>query len=163
MIRFPVNPRRLGLPFAIGLLLAAPLAFAQSTAPAAASSASTAAGGTWSADQVRSMQMRQGSTAIDTLQLDDGQWQAKARKANGDWEDLSLDARTGQQIDDGEASGLTADQILDKLTADGYSGFDTLEFEDGEWHTDATNAAHQHVELHIDASTGKVTSEESTD
>lgn len=166
MIRVPVNSRRLAMPLALALALAAPLALAQSVAPAAPavpSSAAAPANGMWSADQVRAMLMRQGYTTVEKLQLDDGQWQAKARRTNGDWEDVTLDARTGQQMDDGETSGLTADQILDKLQAAGYSGFDTLEFDDGEWETNATNAAHQHVELHIDASTGQVTKEESAD
>ncbi|HET7359913.1 MAG TPA: PepSY domain-containing protein [Rhodanobacteraceae bacterium] len=79
---------RAALPLAMTLALAAPLAFAQSTAPAAPASTAAAVHGPWSADQVRAMLMRQGYTAIETLKLDDGHWKAKARRTNGDWENV---------------------------------------------------------------------------
>jgi hypothetical protein len=141
----------------VGLLLGAPLVFAQATAPAApAAPANT----TLSADQVRAMLMRQGYTQVKELELDDGHWKVKARDAHGDWDKLRLDARTGQQIDDGHTSGLTSDQILEGLKAKGYSGFDTLKFDDGEWETKAVNAGNRPVVLHIVPGTGQVTREE---
>jgi uncharacterized membrane protein YkoI len=162
-----MNPRRRSLPLAagslaIGLLLGAPLAFAQATAPAAPAAAARASA-TLSADQVRAMLMRQGYTQVKELELDDGHWKVKARDAQGDWDKLRLDARTGQQIDDGHTSGLTSDQILEGLKAKGYSGFGTLKFDDGEWEAKAVNAANRPVELHIDANTGQVTREEDAD
>lgn len=167
MHRFSTRPCRRSLPLIAGslgaaLLLGAPLAFAQTATPAAPAVAAPA-NATLSADQVRAMLMRQGYTQVKELKLDDGHWKVKARDAHGDWDSLRLDARTGQQIDDGETSGLTADQILDGLKAKGYSGFDTLKFDDGEWETKAVNAGNRPVELHIDAGTGQVTKEEDAD
>ncbi|NII11932.1 PepSY domain-containing protein [Oleiagrimonas sp. C23AA] len=116
-----------------------------------------------SADKVRSMLMRQGYTRIKEIKLDDGQWKVRARDSDGDWQTLHINAQTGQQKADGEVSALTSDQILDKLNAHGYRGYKTLEFDDGEWKTTATNRSGQRVQLKIDASTGKVIDEDQAD
>lgn len=148
---------------AICLTLALPYAFAGPVSAAPAPQDVAGAQGALSADQVRSMLMRQGYTEVKELKLDDGQWKAKARDADGDWDTLHVDARSGSEIDDGDASALTSDQVLAKLESSGYSGFGTLKYDDGEWTTQAMNAAHKTVELTIDGRTGRVTREKETD
>ncbi len=51
---------------------------------------------------------------------------------------------------------LTAPQVQSKLTAQGYTKIDDVKFNDGMWHAEAKSANGNHVNLRIDARTGKV-------
>lgn len=158
-----MNLHRFVMPLAVAVLVASPIALTPPAFATPVPQATAKAQGSMSADQVRSMLMRQGYTDVKELKMDDGQWKAKAKDSDGDWDTLHIDARSGHQIDDGHTAAMTADQVLAKLKAAGYSGFSTLKLDDDEWETTAVNSAHKTVELDISAKTGMVTKEKSKD
>ncbi|HWU76728.1 MAG TPA: PepSY domain-containing protein [Rhodanobacter sp.] len=51
---------------------------------------------------------------------------------------------------------LTEPQVQSKLTAQGYTKVHDLKFKDGMWHAEAKSANGNHVDVRIDAGTGKV-------
>lgn len=51
---------------------------------------------------------------------------------------------------------LTEPQVHSKLTEQGYTKVHDLKFKDGMWHAEAKSANGDHVDVRIDASTGKV-------
>jgi uncharacterized membrane protein YkoI len=51
---------------------------------------------------------------------------------------------------------LTEPQVHSKLTAQGYTKVHDLKFKDGMWHAEAKSANGTHVDVRIDAGTGKV-------
>lgn len=154
--------QQLALPLAIAMLAATPLMVVPAATAAPVPQATAKAEASLSADQIRAMLVREGYSEVKEMKLDDGQWQAKAKDDDGDWDTLHLDARSGHLIDGGETATMGSDDVLAKLKTDGYSGFSTLKFDNGEWQTTAMNAASKTVELTIDAN-GKVIKEKSAD
>jgi uncharacterized membrane protein YkoI len=51
---------------------------------------------------------------------------------------------------------LTEPQVHSKLTEQGYTKVHDLKFKDGMWHAEARSANGDHVDVRIDANTGKV-------
>lgn len=51
---------------------------------------------------------------------------------------------------------LTEPQVRSELTGQGYTKVHDLKFKDGMWHAEAKSANGEHVDVRIDASTGKV-------
>ncbi|ANB17105.1 PepSY domain-containing protein [Dokdonella koreensis] len=136
----------------------------------AATGALHATGGTGAAAPLTAATVRQrleaaGYSAIRDLEFDDGFWEADARNPAGRRVELRIHGWTGaiveERVEGGPvAGGLSAAQILERLAAAGYRNIRNLEFDDGYWEADATNAAGVRVELRIDPVTGEVVHEE---
>ena len=69
---------------------------------------------------------------------------------------LALSGGAMAQQATGATDALTAPQVRASLEAQGYTGVNDVEFDDGVWKADARSADGQRVELRIDPSTGKV-------
>lgn len=121
------------------------------------------------ATQVRQRLQAAGYRDIRDIEFDDGFWEAEARNAAGYAVDLVLHPTTVAvlaEVFDGAApseASLSAQQIRAALEAAGYYGIRDLEYDDGMWEADATNAQGQRVELKIDPATGQVLREQLDD
>lgn len=126
--------------------------------------------GTLTVAQVRDALTAAGYTRIDDVDFDDGFWEAEATAPNGDRVDLVLhpvtaavlDARVDRDNDDRDdvpptgSNVLTADAIRALLTTAGYTRITDVEFDDGRWEAEATNAQGLRVDLVLDPVTGAV-------
>ncbi|MFV0476342.1 MAG: PepSY domain-containing protein [Parahaliea sp.] len=112
-----------------------------------------------------------GYTAIHEVELDDGFWEAEARKPSGEKVELTVHPVTLEivsEVSDGNngynENGntntanpvLNAQQIRSVLLSSGYSNIRDLEFDDGYWEAEARNNAGINVDLKIDPRTGAV-------
>lgn len=110
-----------------------------------------------------------GWTHVHDLELDDGFWQAEARQSliHGEKVELVLHPQTLEVLSQVGRSGgianqqpvLGAAQIRHGLQQAGYTRVRDLDYDDGHWEAEATNAAGQAVELRLDPHTGQVLSE----
>lgn len=115
-----------------------------------------------------------GYQRVHDVKLDDGFWEADAYNQAGFEVDLTLHPITLAVLTEvveglGNATPgvgndyLSADQVRSGLEAIGYNRIHDLEFDDGRWEADATNAAGQRVELYIDPQSGAVLREKLDD
>ncbi|MDH5859217.1 PepSY domain-containing protein [Lampropedia aestuarii] len=119
------------------------------------------------AQQVAQHVQQLGYQRVHDVKFDDGFWEAEAYNQAGFDVDLTLHPITLavlSEVVDGLGSAtpgvgndyLSAAQVRSALEANGYSRIHDLEFDDGRWEADATNAAGQRVELRIDPTSGAV-------
>lgn len=114
-----------------------------------------------------------GYAQVEDLEFEDGFWEAEVRQhPRAPKQELLLHPitlevvqQTGAQHDAHAPSqpGLTAAQIVAQLQAAGYSRITDVEFDDGLWEAEATNARRQRVELKLHPQTGAVLREKLDD
>ncbi len=123
--------------------------------------------GAISSVEVRNRVLAAGYVKVRDIEFDDGFWEAEAVDTYGREIDLILHPITGVILNaPQEPTGtrpLTASEITTRLTAAGYSRIHDLEFDDGYWETDATNAGGERVEIRINPTTGIVVREQLDD
>lgn len=93
---------------------------------------------------------------VRDLELDDGFWEADARKGDGAWVDVRVHPVSGKVYAEDTTPKLDAASINTKLTAAGYSNVRDIDFDDGVWSVDARNKAGDDVDLAIDPDDGTV-------
>lgn len=110
---------------------------------------------------VEALVIDKGYVAPFDLEKRHGLWTAEATTLEGKRVELLVDVPTESVTAFGDSArpGLSAAEIQTRLTTAGYSNIRDLEFDDGFWEADATNAAGKKVELVIHPLTGAVLSE----
>lgn len=123
--------------------------------------------GALSASDVRNLVLDAGFVDVRDIEFDDAFWEVDAIDAHGREFDLVLHPVSGAILnapkDPAGSTPLNVDDIRSRLGAAGYSRIEDLEFDDGHWEADATNARGERVELKVDAYSGAVTSEQRDD
>jgi hypothetical protein len=104
-----------------------------------------------------------GYTDIRDVEFDDGFWEVEATSADGSKVELYVDPRSGEVLDRNAAPTLTAADIAARLEAAGYTNVRDVEFDDGRYEAEATNAAGQNVDLKVDGRDGSVVHEDIDD
>ncbi|SFD47430.1 PepSY domain-containing protein [Paracidovorax konjaci] len=122
-----------------------------------------------SAEQVAQRLRAGGYAVVYDVELDDGFWEAKARKSVQQHEKvefvlhpvtlevLSQVGRSGGTLNNQPVLG--AEQVVQALQQAGYTHVRGIEYDDGFWEAEATNRANQAVELRVEPTTGQVLSE----
>ena len=123
--------------------------------------------GALSASDVRSLVLDAGFVDVRDIEFDDAFWEVEAIDAHGREFDLVLHPVSGDILnapqDPAGSTPLNVDDIRSRLGAAGYSRIEDLDFDDGRWEAEATNARGERVELKIDAYSGAVTHERRED
>ena len=91
-----------------------------------------------------------GYVAPFELEFRHGQWTAEATTREGLRVDVLVNAATGvvYAIEEGGGAGsLSAAQVIERLTAAGYTNIRDVEFQDGFWEAEATASNGDRVEL----------------
>ncbi|WCM94307.1 PepSY domain-containing protein [Acidovorax sp. NCPPB 2350] len=126
-----------------------------------------------SVEQVAQRLRASGYAVVYDVELDDGFWEAKARPSASQGEKvefvlhpvtlevLSQVGRSGGTLNNQPV--LSADQVRLALQSAGYTRIRGIEYDDGFWEAEATNAANLPVELRVEPTTGKVLSEKLDD
>lgn len=81
---------------------------------------------------------------------------ADARSTDGNRLEVRIDSATGKLYPSTAVATLSAQDVRASLDAAGYTGVDDVEFDDGLWTADATDAQGQRVDLVMDPETGEV-------
>lgn len=132
-----------------GLVLAVSLAAGAAVAQDAMTSA-----------QVRTALTDGGYTEVRDLEFKGGLWKADARDATGNTIDVRFDPATGRIYPDNlGATRLSEADIRAKLTAEGFTRIDDVEFDDGLWEAEADNAQGQRMDLKMDPQDGRIISQ----
>lgn len=156
---------------AVALTLAGSVAFAQQapstsapgtvpTAPATGARDAARPTGALGEDAIRAAIARAGYTEIRKLKLDDGVWEAKARRGTGPWRELKIGPVTGKIYPEDAPSRLNADEIKARLAAAGYSNIHDVKFDDGLWSVDAVDPHGRNMDLLVDPDNGSVVAAE---
>jgi len=124
-------------------------------------------------EQVTQRLRAAGYAVVYDVELDDGFWEAKARQSTlqGEKVEFVLHPATLEVLSQVGRSGgtlngqpvLSADQVQQALQVAGYTRIRDIDYDDGFWEAEATNAANQPVELRIEPTTGKVLREKLDD
>ncbi|MBF9263989.1 PepSY domain-containing protein [Paracidovorax cattleyae] len=124
-------------------------------------------------EQVTQRLRAAGYATVYDVELDDGFWEAKARQSTlqGEKVEFVLHPATLEVLSQVGRSGGTlngqpvpgADQVRQALQVAGYTRIGDIDYDDGFWEAEATNAANQPVELRIEPTTGKVLREKLDD
>ncbi|ABM34327.1 PepSY domain-containing protein [Paracidovorax citrulli] len=124
-------------------------------------------------DQVTQRLRSAGYAVVYDVELDDGFWEAKARQSvhQGEKVEFVLHPATLEVLSQvGQAGGtlngqpvLSADQVRQALQVAGYTRIRDIDYDDGFWEAEATNAANLPVELRVEPTTGKVLREKLDD
>ncbi|AVS75398.1 PepSY domain-containing protein [Paracidovorax cattleyae] len=124
-------------------------------------------------EQVTQRLRATGYATVYDVELDDGFWEAKARQSTlqGEKVEFVLHPATLEVLSQVGRSGGTlngqpvpgADQVRQALQVAGYTRIGDIDYDDGFWEAEATNAANQPVELRIEPTTGKVLREKLDD
>lgn len=93
------------------------------------------------------------------VEMDDGFWEADARRADGTWVDVRVHPVSGKVYAEGTTPKLDAQAISKKLKAAGYTNVRDIDLDDGVWEVDARNKAGVKVDLAVDPDDGSVLSE----
>lgn len=104
---------------------------------------------------VRARLASAGFTDVRDVQLDDGVWEADARRVGTRWVDVRVHPVSGKVYADRKGA-LDAAAVQARLTAAGYTRIKDVEFDDGIWHADATSRAGTRVDLAVDPDDGSV-------
>jgi Peptidase propeptide and YPEB domain len=123
---------------------------------AALSGSVLAQSGTLSKDDVRAQLIAQGYTDISDLEFKDGTWTADAKSADGNHQNVRIDTKTGKAYPEDLASGLTEDQVKEKLAAAGYTHLHDFSFSDGVWSGKGDDPTGKEVEVKADPTDGHV-------
>lgn len=122
---------------------------------------------TLSSTDVRTLVLDAGFVDVRDIEFDDAFWEVEAIDAHGREFDLVLHPVSGDILnapqDPAGSTPLNVDDIRSRLGAAGYSRIEDLDFDDGRWEAEATNARGERVELKIDAYSGAVTHERRED
>lgn len=129
---------------------------------AGAAIAQTQAGQMSTADVMQRVE-QSGYTNIRDVEFDDGFWEVEATGTDGRQVELYVDPRSGEVLDRNAAPALTAADIAARLEAAGYTNVRDVEFDDGRYEAEATNAAGQNVDLKVDGRDGSVVHEDIDD
>jgi uncharacterized membrane protein YkoI len=100
-----------------------------------------------------------GFAEVRELELDDGIWEADVRRADGTWDEVAVDAATGEVLDarDGRPL-LDATAIRAALEGAGYRDVNELDREGAIWEADARDAQGQAFELRVSAFDARIVS-----
>lgn len=125
------------------------------------------------AAQVVAHLQAQGFAQVDDLEFDDGFWEADVRQHPGALKqelllhpvtlEVVLESGPAHNPHTPGAARLTAAQVVSHLQAAGYTRITDVEWDDGVWEAEATNARRQRVELKIHPETGAVLREKLED
>ncbi|QOY62054.1 PepSY domain-containing protein [Lysobacter sp. H21R4] len=96
---------------------------------------------------------------VRDAEMDDGFWEADARRADGTWVDVRVHPVTGKVYAEDTTPKLDAEAVSRKLKAAGYTNVRDIDFDDGVWEMDARNKAGVKVDLAVDPDDGAVLSE----
>lgn len=99
-----------------------------------------------------------GYAEVRELEFEHGLWQAEARRADGRWIDVTLDARNGDVLWPAAAGapGLNDAQARAALTTAGFDTVHELEFDDGVWMAEASAADGLRYEVVLHPRSGEV-------
>lgn len=109
---------------------------------------------------VRTTLAGEGYTEVNDIEYESGLWKAGARSADGNRLEVRIDSATGKLYPSTAVATLSAQDVRASLDAAGYTGVDDVEFDDGLWTADATDAQGQRVDLVMDPETGEVIASE---
>lgn len=107
-------------------------------------------------NDVRAQLQHDGYQHVHDLKFKDGMWRAKAEGGDGTNVTVKVDPATGKTFPDTEVTRLSEDDVKAALSSQGYTDVHDVDFDDGVWHAEATNAAGKDVELQVDPDSGKV-------
>ena len=138
------NPRALALSLALALAACTTFAAHAQDKPAATQA------------DVRAALEAGGYTSINDVEFDDGIWKADARSADGNRVEVSVDPQTLAIRPDEQVSKLSDADVRAALAAQGYTNVHDVDYDDGIWKAEATDASGKAGELRIDPDTGKV-------
>lgn len=93
---------------------------------------------------------------VEDLQFSNGLWVATARGGAGDSVKILVAPVSGRVYVANQPSPLGQAEIEARLTAQGYTDVDDLDFDDGIWRAEARNSAGQDMDLIIDPTDGTV-------
>lgn len=110
--------------------------------------------------QVRAALTEGGYTDIHDVEFEDGVWKADVTDATGNKIDVRLDPATGRIYPEtAGASNLGEADIRAKLTAEGFTRIEDVEFDDGLWKAEADNPEGQRMDLKVDPQDGRIISQ----
>jgi len=105
---------------------------------------------------VRTALADQGYTSVNDVEYEDGLWKADARSADGNRLEVRIHPATGKLYPSTAVATLTAEDVQARLDTAGYTGVHDVEFDDGLWTAEATDAEGHDVDLKLDPQTGEV-------
>lgn len=132
----------------LALLLAGGYVFAQTGAAPAPGQLSTT-------DVIQRVEAA-GYADIRDVELDDGLWEVTATAADGRRMEVHVDPATGAVIDSRTRPALSAADVAARLQAEGYSNIRDIEYDDGRYEVEATNARGEPVDLKVDQTDGRI-------
>ncbi|SKA06321.1 PepSY domain-containing protein [Novilysobacter spongiicola] len=107
-------------------------------------------------DQAQAKLTAAGYESVRDLKMDDGFWEADARRADGRWIDVRVHPASGKVYAEDTTAKLDAEAVGRKLTAAGYTNVRDIDFDDGVWTADARTRDGAEVDLAVDPDDGTV-------
>ena len=91
------------------------------------------------------------------IDLDDGLWEAKVRKAGGFWREVAVDPQTGRIFDGAGSRSVDALNSVSQIVADkGYTMMELAEYDGALWEVDAMDAQGRCMSLRVDAASQSI-------
>ncbi len=91
------------------------------------------------------------------IDLDDGLWEAKVRKAGGFWREVAVDPQTGRIFDGAGSRSVDALNAVSQIVADkGYTMMELAEHDGALWEVDAMDAQGRCMSLRVDAASQSI-------
>jgi hypothetical protein len=91
------------------------------------------------------------------VDLDDGLWEAKVRKAGGFWREVAVDPQTGRIFDGAGTRSVDALNAVSQIVADkGYTMMELAEQDGALWEVDAMDAQGRCLSLRVDAASQSI-------
>ena len=115
-----------------------------------------AAADTMTEPQVRALLTEQGYTRIDDLDFEDGAWETDATSADGNRVDVRIDPTSHKIFAEALVSTLSEGDVKARLSAEGYSKVNDVDFDDGVWKAEAERDDGKNVEIRLDPKDGRI-------
>ena len=106
--------------------------------------------------QVRELLTEKGYTRIDDLDFEDGAWETDATSADGNRVDVRIDPTSHKIFAEALVSTLSEGDVKARLSAEGYSKVNDVDFDDGVWKAEAERDNGKNVEIHLDPKDGRI-------
>ena len=91
------------------------------------------------------------------VDLDDGLWEAKVRKAGGFWREVAVDPQNGRIFDGAGTRSVDALNAVSQIVADkGYTMMELAEQDGALWEVDAMDAQGRCLSLRVDAASQSI-------
>jgi hypothetical protein len=105
-----------------------------------------------------------GYNMIRDIEWEDGLWEADVQASNGRWHDVHVVPATWQVLDRrSDQRLLNADEIVARLTSEGYTRIHDVDLDDAIWEVDARSPEGLEVDLRLNGFDGAILHSEQND